>query len=314
MPRRCWPDLAESIQWRGDEVGVSVPATSANLGAGFDSLGVALDVHLVAVAVARQDRRIIAHGDGASDLPAGDDNLVWQALCAWCDHAGTPHPDISVSVRSGIPLQRGMGSSSAAAVAGLVLGQIVTQTMASRAETLELATGMEGHPDNAAAAIHGGIVVCTDDGEVTRLSPSSALRPVLIIPDVPQSTSKARAVLADMVSLRDAAANTASAVHTVTGLTGLGPLRPTGMVDRLHEPTRLALMPNSGAVVAALRAAGTPAALSGAGPTVLAVLPAGDPDAVAQVEAVVSSSLPGGGVRIQPTDWDLAGVEICPPV
>jgi homoserine kinase len=295
-------------------VGVSVPATSANLGPGYDAFGVALDIPLVAVAGPPGDRRVLARGQGAADLPDGDDNLVWQALLAWCAHAGTAPPDVSITVDSRIPLQSGMGSSSAAAVAGLLLGRALTGGSAGTGALLDLATAFEGHPDNAAAAIAGGLVVALPGGRVHRATPTPALRPVLVVVDQRQSTSAARSVLPSAVPLAVAAANGARATAVFAGLAGLLPLDARDVVDALHEPARLPLMPTTAAVVEALRAEGIPCALSGSGPTVLAVLPARDEAAVERVRSVVAEAAAGGAAtEVVPAGWDLAGAVVCPP-
>ncbi|MEE8599688.1 homoserine kinase [Euzebya tangerina] len=305
-------DRGPAVELEGDEVGVAVPATSANLGAGFDSVAVALDIPLIAVVTAQQERRIIAEGEGADDLPSGDDNLVWQAFGAWCDQVGHEPPEVSITVRSQIPLQRGMGSSAAAAVAGVMLAAAVTSTAVTRRQIIDLVSGMEGHRDNAAAAVLGGLVVCTDDGEVARVTPSPALRPIIIIPSDRVPTSEARAILPTQVPLDLAAANAASITSTVLGLAGQGPLRASSMVDRLHEPTRLDVMPTSRALIEGLRAAGVPAVLSGAGPAVLAVVQAGE-EATGRVRDVVGDVTSDSASRVVPTSWDLAGAERCPP-
>ncbi len=296
-------------------VGVSVPATSANLGPGYDSFGLALAVPLVVVAGARQERRVVAVGQGADELPPGEDNLVWQGVLAWCAHAGKAVPDVSVKVDSAIPLQRGMGSSSAAAVAGLFLGRALTGGTATTEQMLGLATDLEGHADNAAAAIAGGLVACTPDGRLRRVTPSPALRPVLIVPSLRQSTNEARGVLPQQVSLAVAAANGARAAATFAGLAGLIPLDARDMVDALHEPARLPRMPDSQAVIESLRTAGVACALSGSGPTVLAVVGAHDPEAVQQVRDIVAQTLTdqAGDVEILAVAWDLAGTTVCPP-
>ncbi len=292
---------------------VRVPATSANLGPGYDALGLALDVPLLAVAVERTEARVTSLGAGEGELPTGDDNLVWQALLAWCDHVGAPAPDVSVEVRSPIPLERGMGSSSAATIAGLVLGRELvgdrTDGDGGLADVLALATRLEGHPDNAAPALVGGLVLCLPDGSWRRATPDGGLRPVLVVPATRQSTGEARAALPTAVSLAEAAANGARVAATFAGLAGLCPLTATAMTDVLHEPTRLQLMPLSGALVAALREAGVPAALSGAGPSVLAVVPARDGEAVAAVERIVADVArdQGGEVEVHPCGWDLSG-------
>lgn len=295
-------------------VGVSVPATSANLGPGYDSFGVALDIPLVAVAGPRRPQRVTAAGQGAEELSSGDDNLVWRGVLAWCAYAGTPVPDVSISVDSAIPLERGLGSSSAAAVAGLMLGRALTGGEASVTQLLGLATDLEGHADNAAAALVGGLVACTPDGEFTRFTPSPDLRPLLLVPTQRQATAAARAALPAEVPLHVAAANIGYATTTFAGLTGLTPLRSSAMVDRLHEPARLGSMPVTRQVITALRDAGIPAALSGAGPSILVVITAGDQDGPETVARVVAEAVgDAAALETVPAAWDLSGATVCPP-
>lgn len=315
---------ASHVGARGEGIGVAVPATSANLGPGYDSFGVALDIPLVAVVVPREERRIIARGLGGAELPSGEDNLVWQALRLWCQRTGTTPPDVSITVDSAIPLQRGLGSSSAAAVAGLLLGRALCGSgraggsgaggVTSTLDLLAMATSLEGHPDNAAAALVGGLVACDGDGGYVRVTPTAGLRPVVLVPTQRQSTGEARSALPALVELGVAARNGALAATTFAALAGLVPLRAAHMVDALHEPHRLELMPTSSALIGALRAAGTPCALSGAGPSVLAVLPSHDDAALSALLEVVGAVTPADGeVEVVPTNWHLAGATVCPP-
>ena len=299
---------AVSAAWRDLEPGttaVHVPATSANLGPGYDALGVALDVGLVVVAGPRVDARVTSVGFGEGELPTGDDNLVWRALVAWCQRSGTVAPDVSLTVHSAIPLERGMGSSSAAAVAGVVLGRALAGGDGGVRDLLAIATELEGHPDNAAPALVGGLTICTADGGFQRVAPTAALRPVLLVPRVRQNTNAARGVLPEDVPLSVAAANGARGAATFAALAGVFPLESAMMVDELHEPPRLAIMASSGQLVEGLRDAGVPAALSGAGPAVLALPRAGDTAAFDLVREVVGLTAPD--MEVVPTAWDLAG-------
>lgn len=316
--RRGVRDAADAIGGMHGEdesllVGVSVPATAANLGPGYDALGVALAIPLVVVAGPRREARVTSTGFGAGELPTGDDNLVWRGVLAWCDHVGAEPPEVSVQVRSAIPLERGMGSSSAAAVAGLVLGRALVGGDGSARDVLAMATALEGHPDNAAAAILGGLTLCLPDGGLHRVAPDDGLRPVLVVPADRQSTDEARGLLPAEVPLATAAGNGARAAATFSGLAGLVPLTVEAMTDHLHEPTRLALMAGTGEVVSALREAGVPASLSGAGPAALAILPARDDDALGRLRDVVAEAAGGTAVEVLPTAWDLSGAVTCPP-
>ncbi len=164
---------------RGHLASVSVPATSANLGPGYDAFGIALDLRLYVAAVARSgdDPRVVTTGEGADEVATDDTNLVWHSLVAACEHFGWQAPDVALRVHNPIPLARGMGSSSAAIVAGLGLARVLAGADASVgvAEDVaavgdvaltQLADSIEGHPDNVAPAVHGGLVACasTDAG------------------------------------------------------------------------------------------------------------------------------------------------------
>jgi homoserine kinase len=290
-----------------DIVGIEVPASSANLGPGFDAFAVALDVTLTVWTTDREDRRVIAEGDGAEELPADDGNLIWRAFSAYCDWADVAVPDVSLRSRNAIPLERGMGSSAAAAVAGVALARAVTRAGGRDANLVRLAAELEGHADNAGAAVLGGLVVVVG-GEARRLEPTEALRPVVCIPTARQSTEEARGLLPASIPLADAAANGARAAVTLAGLCGAMAFDPAAMADVLHEPARLGAMPGSGALVAALRERGIGACLSGAGPTVLAVVRSRDDDALAAVRDAAGSDF-----EVRPVRWDRGGASVCPP-
>lgn len=292
-----------------EHAAVTVPASSANLGPGFDAFAVAIDLALEAWVMPRGERRVAAEGEGAAELPADDDNLVWRAFAAYCGAFGTPVPDVSLGTRNAIPLERGLGSSAAAAVAGVALARACAGAGGRDAggrdtDLVELAAAIEGHPDNAAAAVLGGLVVC-HDGSARRLEPSARLRPVLCVPVARQSTAVARALLPAHVAHAEAAANGARAAAVLAGLAGALAWDPRAMVDVLHEPARFAAMPDTAALVSALRAAGIGACLSGAGPTVLAIVTASDAGAVARVTALAPA-----GWQVLPRAWDLAGATV----
>lgn len=288
-------------------VTVEVPASCANLGPGFDALAVAVDLTMTVRATAPEDdRRLRVDGEGAGELPTDDTNLVWRALCAYCDWAGAAVPDIGLHADSAIPLERGLGSSAAAAVAGVTLGRAVTASGGDDAALVRLAAAFDGHADNVAAALHGGLVVVAGD-RARPLCPTEALRPVVCVPPERQATSAARALLPETVTLGDAAANGARAALVTAGLCGAAELDPEAMRDVLHEPARFRAMPASGELVAALRADGVAACLSGAGPTVLALTPAGDAAAVDRV-----GDLAGAGWQVQGRRWHRAGASVSP--
>lgn len=292
-----------------ETVSVQVPASSANLGPGFDTLAVAVDRLMTVSTMPRRPQRVVAEGQGAEDLPDGDDNLIWRALVAYCHWADVTVPDVSLRAHSAIPLERGLGSSAAAAVAGVSLGRLLAvqtdqqQVVAAGSDhdLITLAADFDGHADNAAAAMLGGVVVCTAERSV-RVEPSPRLRPVLCVPDRRQATTAARALLPESVPHADAAANGARAALVLAGLSGAVAWQPEAMTDVLHEPPRFRAMPDTGELVQRLRARGVAACLSGAGPSVLAVVGAGTDEEVAAVRSEA-----GAGWQVQPVSWDRAG-------
>jgi homoserine kinase len=244
---------------------VRVPASSANLGPGYDVMAVALDVHL------ELEVTETGHFSVECDLKVSDgrDNLVVRAF-------ETLHPADGLSFRIGgdIPLARGMGSSAAAIVAGLAAADHMYELGIERQEMLRRSTELEGHPDNVAAAICGGFVVCTGSGEdlvATRIDSPEGLEGVLVIPHEKVSTELARKAIPAEVPLEDAVSNAASAAHLALGLSrGDFDLISLGVSDRIHQDRRRHLFPKSMEIVeqaASLGAIG--ATISGAGPTVL---------------------------------------------
>ena len=287
-----------------ESVAVAVPATSANLGPGFDAFGVALDVYFRVSATDREERRVVPTGEGDGELPTGDDNLVWRALVGYCRRFGVDVPDVTLRADNAIPLERGMGSSAAAAVAGVALGRALTQGGGRDQDLIDLAAELEGHPDNAAPAVLGGLVVCYD-GLATRLEPTDRLSPVLCVPVTRQSTEAARGILPATIPLHDAAANGARAAIVLAGLAGATAWDPRAMRDVLHEPARLEVMTASGALVRTLRAAGIGACLSGAGPSVLAVVAEEDDTALETIHAAA-----GDEFDVRLSRWDRAGAMV----
>ena len=281
-------------------VAVEVPASSANLGPGFDALAAALDVPLTVTVTQRQDQRILTAGLGAGELPTDDSNLIWRGVRAYCERFDVDVPDVSLHADNQIPLERGMGSSAAAAVAGVTIARALLG-VGSDAELIAIATDLEGHPDNAAAALLGGIVVCAE-GLARRLEPAATLRPVICIPDARQSTTAARGVLPASVDLAAAAANGARTAMLLAGLCGALAWEPSAMRDVLHEPARFAVMADSGRLTAHLRDSGIAACLSGAGPSVLAVVPSQDSGSIDAIRRAA-----GDGWDVRAVDWHRRG-------
>ncbi|HEY6958766.1 MAG TPA: homoserine kinase [Candidatus Limnocylindria bacterium] len=252
---------------------VRVPASSANLGPGFDSFAIALP--LLAEFELRPARSWSVTGDG---VPTGDDNLFVVAARAAASAAGEDLSPQHVEQRSAIPLARGLGSSAAAIVGGAVAANALLGEPLDRRSLLRVATDVEGHPDNVAAALYGGLTVALPepDGPVaTRIVFPKTWRVCVFVPGVPLSTEKARGVLPSQVSRDDAVFNLSHAAALVAAvLRGDGALLSLAMHDKLHQSARTGLVPALAEIIAAARDAGAfGAALSGAGPSVLAIAP-----------------------------------------
>lgn len=284
---------------------VRVPATSANLGPGYDAFGIALTRHLVAELTPRSDARVETVGEGAGEVATGDDNLVWASLVAFCDEYGVAAPDLSLRVDNRIPLERGLGSSSAAIVAGLVLARAVSGVTVGDRDLVTLATRIEGHPDNVVPALLGGVTVTASTGDgtlvVRRAQPHARLRPVLLVPSQRQNTSAARSVLPTEVALGTAADQAARAGHVLGAFIGAWPVDGRLAGDHLHEPRRLEVMAASGALISALRAEGHHCWLSGAGPAVGAAVTHSTPT------EPIAALARGRGFELVMLDWDLSG-------
>jgi homoserine kinase len=299
----------------GRRVRVEVPASSANLGAGYDCLAVALGLtNRVEIEVrgwSRGEIELTVDGEGANELTADRENRCVRGVEAVLREVRGELPEgvgWRIEMRNDIPLARGLGSSAAATVAGLVAGNVLLGEPLTSADLLRLATAVEGHPDNAAAALLGGFTVSAaiDDGvEALRFDAPRDLRAVLFVPELRLSTDEMRAVLPDSVPRADAVANLTRVAVGVAGIaTGRFDLLRVLTVDRLHEPYRAAAFPELPRFVADARAAGAlGACLSGAGSTII-----GFTDTVAGVTRLESA------FRAASADVDLIGrVEVVAP-
>ena len=258
-------------------VHVTVPATSANLGPGFDALGLALALHNEVTAVEAEGVRVRIEGEGGRRLPRGADNVVARGVRLAYEAAGRHFRGCDLHCVNRVPTARGLGSSAAAWVGGLVAGNALLGAPLSREALLGLAARAEGHPDNVAAALYGGLTVsCADADTVTAvaLPVPATLGWVVLIPAVTSATAEARAVLPPSVPLADAVFNVQRVALLLASLqAGRVDALGRALDDRLHQPYRLRLFPWMPDVVAAARAAGAlGCVLSGAGPTLLAVV------------------------------------------
>ena len=256
---------------------IKIPATSANMGPGFDCLGIALDIWNT-VAVQTGARGFEISGFGADDLPRDSSNLVLASLERVFAELGEPIPDdLRVVCHNDIPLARGLGSSSAALVGGLMAGNEIAGGRLSQDDLLRIAADIEGHPDNVAPALHGGmrIAALQDDGAVVSapVPVPPELSAVLYIPAVPMPTEEARGLLGAEVPRADAVFNIARAALLVRAF-ATGDLRHLRIAtqDRLHQPARQTIFfPMNNIIRAALGAGALGAFLSGAGSAVLAL-------------------------------------------
>jgi len=299
----------------GRRVAVEVPATTANLGAGYDCLGMALELtNRIGLEVRSWGRGAIelaVEGEGAGDLPADSRNRFVQGVEAAIREAHGGLPDGAswrIEMVNRIPLARGLGSSAAATVGGLLAANALLGDALSTADLLRLATAIEGHPDNAAAVLLGGFVVSAaigDSVEAIRFDVPRGIRAVIFIPDLRLSTADMRKVLPAKVPREDAVANLGRVALGVAGMaTGRRDILRILTEDRLHEPYRAAVYPQLPRMVADARAAGAiGACLSGAGSSIVAFV-----DTVSGVARIESA------FRAAAADSDLPGrVEVVAP-
>lgn len=293
---------------------VQVPATTANLGPGFDAFGLALGRYLAVRSLPRgaQQERVRTDGAVGAGLPDGDDNLIWRSLVAFCETYDCPVPDVALRTRTQIPVERGLGSSSAAIVAGVVLARALTGAAIGDRELVVLLDRLEGHPDNVAPALLGGLVACTTDESgavvVRRRNPAPHLHTAVLIPSARQATEAARTLLPDSLPRASVVTQASRAGHVLAGLAGAWPVDPRAAGDLLHEPARLDAMGATGAVVAELRTAGLHAWLSGAGPSVAVATSSATDALVGRLEAVGARH----GFEVDVLRVDLAGALACP--
>lgn len=277
-----------------DSVVVRAPGTVANLGPGFDALGLALAWYdEIRVERGADHLDITASGAGADQIYRDERNGIVRGIAAAVGEV----PPVRIHRMTAVAFGRGFGSSAIAFVAGLVAARALFETNHTDDDLLALATELEGHPDNVAPCLLGGITVCAG-GRVARVAPPVGVEMLVCVAPSTQSTDEARAVLPDPVARADAVGNVGRAALLVAALaTGATDLLLEATADTLHQPSRFELLPASGALVRALRGAGIAAFLSGAGPSVAAFV--NDPAA----QDVARSLVPAGwDVRLEAID------------
>jgi homoserine kinase len=266
---------------------VRVPASSANLGPAFDSLAMALDLwNETTFSLEGTKLQIEISGEGKGTLPKNQDNLIFASLQNLLVDLGAKVPrGIKINCQNRIPLSSGLGSSAAAVLTGLLAGNQIAGGNLSVNELLSLAAKIEGHADNAAAALLGGLILVTQDEGTfnTQRLPSQILSCVLLIPNVEISTQQSRKILDDKVALADAVFNIGNAMALIEGFkNGDIALINQHMHDRLHQPPRLSLIAGAEEAMIAARNAGAAVALSGAGPGLIAFVTEGREKAITE--------------------------------
>ena len=313
------------MTWLEGPARVLVPATSANLGPGFDALGLALTLHdEVEARILPAGVSIEITGEGADLADVGEEHLVLRAMRATFAVTGGQPPGIGLRCLNRIPHGRGLGSSAAAIVAGILAARALSGQAAgalSAAALLGLACEIEGHPDNVAACLGGGLTIAwlTPDGpRMVRLEPLPSVTPVVCVAPAPVRTDLARGLLPETIPHQDAAVNAGRSALLIAALTQPGAGREVLLEatrDRLHQDYRASAMPPTHALVHRLRDAGLPAVVSGAGPSVLAFLgPRGGPEYRHDLDRLGSIVTETGiAWHISPLDVERQGARVLRP-
>lgn len=281
---------------------ITVPASTANLGPAFDTIGMAFQLYLKVRISRAQETSISYVSPGHEDIPVDKKNLIYEMLAWVFEKAGKDVPHVHLEVENDIPLTRGLGSSASAIVAGLFAGNALLDNFFSTEELYLMATQIEDHPDNVGASIYGGIVVGSWDGKEVhhiRLDPPKNLRIMAITPEFTLPTAKARQALPDHYSRRDVVYNISHSALLVASLMSedLAKLK-IALKDRVHQQYRASLVPGMADMIASIQDHGAyGAVLSGAGPTLLAL---SDAKGLQQVEAYMADYF-----KQQPYAFDL---------
>ena len=310
------------MTWPERAAGVRVPATSANLGPGFDALGLALTLHdVVAARVTGSGLAIEVSGEGSGTAGAGERHLVVRAIRAAFDVLGSQPPGLALTCKNAIPHGRGLGSSAAGIVSGLLAARALArdgENLLPDSALFRLAVELEGHPDNVAACLAGGLTVTwmappgrgAPGPRLAALPVAEAIQPVVCVPAEPLSTEEARRALPAAVPHGEAAANAGRAALLVAALTRDPDLLFDATEDYLHQRYRAPVMPHTSDLVTRLRAAGVAAVVSGAGPAVLAFVVAGRGVGPGVVDSISQET--GIGWHVTPLDIDRYGATVQP--
>ena len=280
------------VTFRATMAQVSVPASSANIGPGFDTLAIALDLrdHYAAQILDDATFDVDVTGEGADDVKKDKNHLVIKAMMKGFEFMGAKPRGIALRALNNTPHGRGLGSSSSAIVGGLALARALVlggDELLPDEEIMALATELEGHPDNVAAALHGGATIAWMDSSLTpepvgravKIHVDERIKAIVFIPETHLATSKARKLLPETISHKDAVANTSHVALLVQALSHRPDLLFTATEDHLHQDYRAEAMPKSAALLKKLRAAGVAATISGAGPSVLVLHTGSEQDA-----------------------------------
>jgi len=253
---------------------VKIPASTANLGPGFDTLGMALSLYSWLELTVAENTEIHLYGEGMDGIPTDENNLIYKVAQQVFAQAGMSEQPLKISMYSDIPLTRGLGSSASAIVGALFAANALIGEVFTIDELFQIATGLEGHPDNVGASIFGGIIVSSWDGKYApyvKLTPPSELETLVIIPNFQLSTEKARHALPEHYTKSDVVFNIGrSSLLVAAFASGQLEIIQQAMQDKVHQPYRAALIPGMQTILdEAIQYGALGAALSGAGPTVI---------------------------------------------
>ncbi|MBO7745499.1 homoserine kinase [Paenibacillus sp. MWE-103] len=292
---------------RNGQVLVKVPASTANLGPGFDTLGMALSLYSwIEMEPVEGNTVVELYGDDLGGIPTDKTNLIYKVAQMVFAEAGVDMPELRIAMYSDIPLTRGLGSSATAIVGALVAANALSGGKLGEDELFQIASRLEGHPDNVGASLFGGIVVSSWDGEraeKVRLEPHADLEVLVAIPAFQLQTEKARHALPAKLDLKDAVYNVANSSLLVAAFaSGRLDLIPFAMRDKLHQPYRAPLVPGMSVILERATEHGAlGAALSGAGPTLLALVDRKSARK-AELEAFLLDTLRAHGIEAE-TKW-----------